>query len=80
MNLRPFFARDRGTGASDWSVKLRALGSALDAQKLTYRDLCILEVPDGFVMHARCKTKDGKFWSSTTKEFSLDDLAIHKSS
>jgi hypothetical protein len=80
MSLRPFLARKNESGTGAWSAKLRALGAALDAQKLTFRELCILEVTDGFVIHALCRSKDGNFWSSTTREFSHDDLAMNKPS
>ena len=78
MSPKPLtpFRSELNTGV--WAAKLRALGSALDAQRLTFRDMCILEVPNGFVLHGQCKTKDGQFWSSITREFSLSDFAISK--
>ena len=78
MGQRPLtpFKSESNTGV--WAGKLRALGSALDAQKLIFRDMCILEVPNGFVLHGMCKTKDGNLWSSTTREFSLSDFAMSK--
>jgi hypothetical protein len=76
MSMKPFDPIKNDPAA--WAGKLRALGAALDSQKLVFRDICILEVPNGFVLHARCKSKDGQLWSSTTREFSLSDFAMNK--
>jgi pectin methylesterase-like acyl-CoA thioesterase len=78
MSLRPLtpFKNDSDPGV--WAGKLRALGMALDAQKVVFRDMCILEVQNGFVLHARCKSKNGNLWSSTTREFTLSDFAMNK--
>jgi hypothetical protein len=76
MSLIPFTSTK--TEHKDWASKLRALGATLDAQKIVFRDMCILEVSNGFVFHARCKSKDGHLWSSVTREFSLNDFAMHK--
>jgi hypothetical protein len=62
----------------DWANKLRALGRAMDAQKIDVQDICILEAPNGFLLHARSKSKDGQRWTSTTREFSLSDFAMHE--
>jgi hypothetical protein len=76
MSLKPFAPLKNDSEV--WAGKLRALGLALDAQKLIFRDMCILEIQNGFVLHARSKTKDGMLWSSTTQEFSLSDFAMSK--
>jgi hypothetical protein len=78
MSPKPLTPFKSESNSGDWAAKLRALGLALDAQKLTFRDMCILEVPNGFVLHGRCKTNDGQLWSSITREFSLSDFAMSK--
>ena len=76
MSIKPFSPIENES--EPWAGKLRALGAALDAQKMVFRDMCILELPNGFVLHARCKSKDGQLWSSITREFSLSDFAMNK--
>jgi hypothetical protein len=76
MSLKPFTPIKNEPDV--WAGKLRALGAALDAQKMVFREMCILEVPNGFVLNAHCKLKDGNLWSSAAREFSLSDFAMTK--
>ena len=71
--------RNKGNEAQaasgEWAAKLRAVGSVLDGQGSEFRELCVIEVDDGFVVQARVRAKKTSAWTSVSLEIGAGDIA-----
>ena len=78
MSPTPLTNRTQGDGArsvsGEWATKLRAVGSVLDGQDTEFRELCVIEVDDGFVVQARARAKKASAWTSVHLEIGAEKL------
>jgi hypothetical protein len=60
------------------AAKLRAAGDALDGQHASFRELCIIEVDDGFVVQAYERKRPSAEWKQVSLEIRTGDI-VNKS-
>ncbi len=77
MSPAPFITRKKDVQplGGDWAAKLRAVGSVLDGQDATFRELCVIEVDDGFVVQALERVKTSSEWVPASLEIRTGDIA-----
>jgi hypothetical protein len=76
MSPAPFITRKKDVQprGGDWAAKLSAIGSVLDGQNATFRELCIIEVDDGFVVQALERSGASSEWAPASLEIRTGEV------
>jgi hypothetical protein len=82
MSPAPFITRKKDVQplGGDWAAKLRAVGSVLDGHNATFRELCVIEVDDGFVVQAFERRGTSSEWVPASLEIRTGDVASESQS